>query len=382
MKTISILGSTGSIGTQALEIVSANPDRFRISALTCGRNINLLSDQIRTFSPEIAVTEREEDARVLQEIHPGTEILWGTKGLIRAAESSCELLLNSLVGMMGLVPTYHAICKGKDIALANKETLVAGGQLIMDAVKNAGIRLLPVDSEHSAIFQCLQGNAGNPVKRLILTASGGPFRGWTKEQLHLVTLEQALDHPRWTMGPKITVDSATLMNKGLEVIEARWLFDVTPEQIQVAVHPQSIVHSMLEFRDNSILAQLGNPDMRVPIAYAFSWPERIPFQEPGLDLFGSGACLTFEEVDEETFPCLGYARKALEYGDSYPIALNGANEVLVDQFLQGRISFMDIPEKLGIIMEEHSPVSIDSIETILQVDRQIREEAARLAAGV
>ena len=382
MKTISILGSTGSIGTQALEIVSANPDRFRISALTCGRNINLLSDQIRAFAPELAVTEREEDARELQKIHPGTEILWGTEGLIRAAESSCDLLLNSLVGMMGLVPTYHAICKGKDIALANKETLVAGGQLIMEAVKNAGIRLLPVDSEHSAIFQCLQGNSGNPVKRLILTASGGPFRGWTKDQLHLVTLEQALDHPRWTMGPKITVDSATLMNKGLEVIEARWLFDVPPEQIQVAVHPQSIVHSMVEFRDNSILAQLGNPDMRVPIAYAFSWPERVPFREPGLDLFGSGACLTFEEVDEETFPCLGYARKALEYGDSYGIALNGANEVLVDLFLQGRISFMDIPEKLGIIMEEHRPVSIDSVETILQVDRQIREEAARLAAGV
>ena len=382
MKTISILGSTGSIGTQALEIITANPDRFRISALTCGRNIRLLSDQIREFSPEIAVTEREQDARELQKIHPGTEILWGTEGLIHAAESSCDLLLNSLVGMMGLVPTYHAICKGKDIALANKETLVAGGQLIMDAVKNAGIRLLPVDSEHSAIFQCLQGNSGNPVKRLILTASGGPFRGWTKDQLRLVTLEQALDHPRWTMGPKITVDSATLMNKGLEVIEARWLFDVAPEQIQVAVHPQSIVHSMVEFRDNSILAQLGNPDMRVPIAYAFSWPERLPFREPGLDLFGSGACLTFEEVDEETFPCLGYARKALEYGDSYAIALNGANEVLVDLFLQGRVSFMDIPEKLGIIMEEHRPVSIDSVETILQVDRQIREEAARLAAGV
>lgn len=382
MKTISILGSTGSIGTQALEIVSANPDRFRISALTCGRNINLLSHQIRTFSPEIAVAERAEDALELQKIHPGTEILWGAEGLIRAAESPCDLLLNSLVGMMGLVPTFHAICKGKDIALANKETLVAGGKLIMDAVHNAGVRLLPVDSEHSAIFQCLQGNSGNPVKRLILTASGGPFRGWTKEQLRQVTLEQALDHPRWTMGPKITVDSATLMNKGLEVIEARWLFDVAPEQIQVAVHPQSIVHSMVEFRDNSILAQLGNPDMRVPIAYAFSWPERVPFRESGLDLFGSGACLTFEEVDEQAFPCLGYARKALEYGDSYAIALNGANEVLVDLFLRGRISFMDIPDKLGIIMEEHRPVSIDCIDTILQVDRQIREEAARLAAGV
>ena len=382
MKTISILGSTGSIGTQALEIVSAHPDRFRISGLTCGRNTRLFSEQIEKFSPELAVTEREEDARELRKIHRKTEILWGTEGLIRVAESSCDLLLKSLVGMMGLVPTYHAICKGRDIALANKETLVAGGQLIMDAVKASGVRLLPVDSEHSAIFQCLQGNLENPIKRLILTASGGPFRGWTKDQLRLVTLEQALDHPRWTMGPKITVDSATLMNKGLEVIEARWLFDVLPEQIQVAVHPQSIVHSMVEFQDNSILAQLGNPDMRVPIAYAFSWPERVPFQEPGLDLFGPGASLTFERVDEKTFPCLGYARKALEYGDSYAIALNGANEILVELFLQGRISFMDIPDKLGIIMEEHIPVPIDSIETILRVDRQVREEAARLAAGV
>lgn len=382
MKTISILGSTGSIGTQALEIVSANPDRFRITGLSCGKNTRLLSRQIQEFSPEIAVTEREEDALELQKLHRNTEILWGAEGLIYLAESSSDLLLNSLVGMMGLVPTYHAICKGKDIALANKETLVAGGQLIMDKVRERGVRLLPVDSEHSAIFQCLQGNFDNPVKRLILTASGGPFRGWSKEQLCQVTLEQALNHPRWTMGPKITVDSATLMNKGLEVIEARWLFDVEPEQIQVAVHPQSIVHSMVEFRDNSILAQLGNPDMRVPIAYAFSWPERLPFKEPGLDLLGAGASLTFEAVDEETFPCLGYARKALQYGDSYAIALNGANEVLVDLFLQGRISFMDIPDKLGIIMEEHSPVSIDSIDTILQVDRQIREEAARLAAGV
>ena len=215
-----------------------------------------------------------------------------------------------------------------------------------------------------------------------MTASGGPFRGRKLSELKKVSLQECLKHPNWVMGRKVTIDSSTLANKGLEVIEAHWLFAMPYEKIDVVIHPQSIVHSMVEFRDNSILAQLGNPDMRVPIAYAFSWPERVPFREPGLDLFGSGACLTFEEVDEETFPCLGYARKALEYGDSYAIALNGANEVLVDLFLQGRVSFMDIPEKLGIIMEEHRPVSIDSVETILQVDRQIREEAARLAAGV
>lgn len=296
MKKIAILGSTGSIGTQALEIIEQNPDKFSVTALTCGSNAEKLSQQVKRHKPAVAVIADEKQRKELQKRHPYTEFFSGKEGLITAAaHTDCTLVLNALMGMRGLVPTYEAIKAGKDIALANKETLVAGGELIMKAVKDNGVRILPVDSEHSAIFQGLQGNAHKHINRLILTASGGPFRGYDLEQLKGVTLSQALKHPKWTMGSKITIDSATLMNKGLEVIEARWLFDVPAEKIQVVVHPQSIIHSMVEYVDHSIIAQLGMPDMKVPISYAFTYPDRIPNNLPEIDFFELKQ-LTFEKA--------------------------------------------------------------------------------------
>lgn len=373
MKTIALLGSTGSIGTQCLDIIRENSSDFRVSALTCGRNINLLSKQIEEFKPQVAVTEREEDAAALQKIHRNTEFFWGKEGLIAAASCQCDMVVNGLMGMRGLEPTYHAIKARRDIALANKETLVAGGQVIMKAAKEAGIRLLPVDSEHSAIFQSLEGNRDRKIRRILLTASGGPFRGFTREQLENVTLEQALKHPNWSMGKKITVDSATMMNKGLEVIEARWLFDVSPDKIQILVHPQSIVHSAVEFEDKSVIAQLGVPDMRIPISFALSYPDRLKSNEPSLDFFGQGASLTFEKPDLSVFRCIGLAYDALREGGSYPVVLNGANEVLVDLFLKGKIRFIDIQNTLEKVMDSLVPVYDLDLEGILDIDCQIRE---------
>ncbi|WP_130863613.1 1-deoxy-D-xylulose-5-phosphate reductoisomerase [Bacilliculturomica massiliensis] len=372
MKNIAVLGSTGSIGTQALDVAEQNRERFRITALTCGRNIELFRRQLARFSPRLAVTARREDAERLSAEFPGVEFSWGMEGLIQAAaESDSELVLNALMGMMGLTPTYHAIKAGKDIALANKETLVAGGQVILSAVRKAGVRLLPVDSEHSAIFQCVQGNEQNPVERILLTASGGPFRGWTRSQLENVTLSQALKHPNWVMGRKITIDSATLMNKGLEVIEAKWLFDIDAKNIQVHVHPQSIVHSMVEFADHSVMAQLGAPDMRIPIAYAFSYPERLTNDIPGVDFFQVGA-LTFEPADMKTFRCLAMAYEAVLAGGSCPVVLNAANEVLVDDFLKGKISFLDIQEGVERALQAHKPVGELTLEGILEIDEETR----------
>ncbi|MBR5229278.1 MAG: 1-deoxy-D-xylulose-5-phosphate reductoisomerase, partial [Firmicutes bacterium] len=288
MKKITILGSTGSIGTQSLEVIRNNPDRFRVEALTCGSNADLMAEQIREFRPVFAVTASEEDALRLAKEFPYVEFAWGREGLVAAATGDCDMVLNSLMGMRGLEPTYHAIKAGKDIALANKETLVAGGQLVMDAVARYGVKMLPVDSEHSAIFQCLEGNEGRPVKKILLTASGGPFRGYSLEELEKVTLEQALKHPKWTMGAKITIDSATMMNKGLEVIEAKWLFGVEADDIQILVHPQSIVHSAVEFMDTSVIAQLGVPDMKIPISLALGYPDRLTSSDASLDFFGQG----------------------------------------------------------------------------------------------
>lgn len=372
MKNLAILGSTGSIGTQALDVVASNEDKFKVTAMSCGRNTALFREQLARFSPEIAVTAEEEDARKLAKEFPAIHFSWGMKGLIEAAaKSDSDMVLNALMGMMGLSPTYHAIKAGKDIALANKETLVAGGEVILKAVREYGVSLLPVDSEHSAIFQCIQGNAGNQLNRILLTASGGPFRGFTKEQLAGVTLEQALKHPKWVMGRKITIDSATLMNKGLEVIEAKWLFDIDAKDIQVHVHPQSIVHSMVEFKDHSVMAQLGVPDMRIPIGYAFSWPRRLENDIPGLNLFEVGS-LTFEEADTNTFRCLAMAYEALEQGGSCPVVLNAANEVLVDRFLRGEISFLDIQEGVERALNAHQPVYDLSLEGILEIDGQTR----------
>ena len=377
-KKITILGSTGSIGTQTLEVIAANPDRFCVTALTCGRNTALLAKQIAAFCPQLAVTERREDALALAAQFPQVTFLHGREGLIEAATADCDMVVNALMGMRGLEPTYHAILAGRDIALANKETLVAGGRLVMEFVSEKGVRLLPVGSEHSAIFQCLEGNRHRPVKKILLTASGGPFRGFSREELEHVTPAQALKHPNWSMGAKITIDSATMMNKGLEVIEAKWLFDVPAARIQVLVHPQSILHSAVEFVDNSVIGQMGVPDMRIPISLALGYPERLENPDAPLDFFGAGSCLTFEKPDLETFTCLGLAYAALQTGGSCPLVLNAANEVLVDAFLQEKIGFLDIPRKLSLILSRHSAAERLDLEGILEIDRQTRAKTREL----
>ncbi|MCQ2561142.1 MAG: 1-deoxy-D-xylulose-5-phosphate reductoisomerase [Clostridia bacterium] len=373
MKKIAILGSTGSIGTQSLDVVRNHPEEFAVTALTCGKNIDLFREQLKEFKPALAVCGAREDAEKLAAEFPGIKFSWGMDGIVDAAvNSDSTVVINSLLGMMGIRPTYEAIKAGKDIAFANKETLVAGGSLIMDAVKKYGINFLPVDSEHSAIFQCIQGNDGNPVKRIILTASGGPFRGYTREQMMNVTKAQALKHPRWTMGAKITIDSATMMNKGLEVIEASWLFDMDPKDIEVHVHPESILHSAVEFMDGSVIGQMGRPDMRVPIAYALSWPRRLDKVGEPLDLFAAGA-LHFEKPDLNAFQCLRLAYRAIEEGKSSPIVLNAANEEAVAAFLRDEISFGQIGQLVEAALDRKAPSEITCLEDIFEVERETRE---------
>ena len=387
MKKIAILGSTGSIGTQSLDIIDQNTEKFQVEVLSCGSRTGILKEQIKKYAPKIAVTGTEEGAKELldeqkQGLYKGTEILWGQEGLkTAAAESDAEILLNSLMGISGLAPTMAAIESGKDIALANKETLVAGGQLVTDAVKRKGVKMLPVDSEHSAIFQCLEGNQNRKIKKILLTASGGPFRGYTMEQLEQVTLAQALKHPKWNMGRKITIDSATMMNKGLEVIEAKWLFDVDVDDIQILVHPQSIVHSAVEFMDTTVIAQLGIPDMRIPISLALGYPDRIESDSPSLNFFEEAANLTFHKPDPEVFRCIKMAYDASRAGGSYPVAMNGANEVLVDLFLNEKIRFIDIQRNLEKIMDAHNSVESPDLESLLQIDRDIREITYQVALG-
>ncbi len=372
MKKIAILGSTGSIGTQALDIIERNSNDFKVEVLSCAKNIDVLCSQIEKFRPGIVVVDKESDALNLSRKYPKIHVMYGTEGLIEAAESSYDLLLNSLVGMLGLIPTYHAVCKGRDIALANKETLVAGGEIVMKQVLKNNVKMLPVDSEHSAIFQSLQGNKKEQLKKIYLTASGGPFRGYSLEQLQKVTLEQALKHPNWNMGNKITIDSATMMNKGLEVIEAKWLFDVPASKIQIAVHPQSVIHSMVEYMDNSIIAQLGAPDMRVPISYAFGYPDRIQNNFEPLDLFGLGANLTFEKPDLKTFKTIAMAYEAIEKGGTYPVVMNGANEALVQLFLEKKINFIDIQNNIEKVMNAHVPIYNMGLEEIIEADKVAR----------
>ncbi len=380
MKNIAILGSTGSIGTQSLDIIRRSPGEYRVVALSCARRVMELAEQIAEFKPELAVTADDEGASTLSKILnargiTGTEIEYGREGLNHIAElQSADTVINSLMGMRGLVPTYKAINAGKELAFANKETLVVGGELVMKMVKEKGVKLLPIDSEHSAIFQCIQGNSDNPIKSILLTGSGGPFRGYRLSELEHVTKEQALHHPRWSMGPKITIDSATLMNKGLEVIEARWLFDVSTEQIKVLIHPQSIIHSAVEFEDHSVIAQLGNPDMRIPISYALSYPRRVPNDFESLDFFALADGLTFEKPDMETFRPLRYAFDVLKTGGSAPVALNAANEELVQAFLEGYIGFTDIADGIGRILDSHEVSFNQSLEDILETDRKVREQ--------
>jgi 1-deoxy-D-xylulose-5-phosphate reductoisomerase len=376
IKRIAILGSTGSIGTQTLDIIANNPETLSVAALSCGRNIDLLEQQILAHRPGIVCVETESDANALQQRHKDLTVVWGEDGLRQlAGGADYDLLLNALVGMRGLAPTLEAIENKRDIALANKETLVAGGGMVMDAARSAGVRMLPVDSEHSAIFQALQGNQDQPVRRIMLTASGGPFFGYTTKELAGVTREQALRHPNWVMGQKITIDSATMMNKGLEVIEAHWLFDLPPDKIEVVIHRESIIHSMVEFSDHSTIAQMGVPDMRVPISYALHYPNRVKNEVAPLDLIAVGK-LTFAPPDLQVFRCLSLAYEALRSGGTYPVALNAANEVLVEQFLAGRIGFADIQNGIERILERHDPIYDPTLPDILEADRYTRKELA------
>ena len=384
MKNISILGSTGSIGTQALEVVSENSDALNIVGLTTNTSIDLLEKQIDAYAPRI-VCVMDGDAALILEKRLKTkasavEVVSGLEGLIAVATASeNNLLLTAVSGMIGLQPTLAAINAGIDIALANKETLVAGGQIVIDAAAAKRVSLLPVDSEHCAIFQCLMGNKHQEIDRIIITASGGPFRGQTREQLQSVTLAQALKHPNWSMGKKITIDSATLMNKGLEVIEAKWLFDLRDSQIDVVVHPQSIIHSMVEFIDHSTIAQLGLPDMALPIQIAFFYPERIANNRPALD-FNQVRELTFEEPDLLAFPCLQLAYDALDSGGTMACVLNAANEIAVARFLNQEIHFLDIPRINSMVMEKHQLISNPGLDEILAVDAWAREIAREVRA--
>ena len=343
MKRIVVLGSTGSIGRQTLEVVLANPDKLKIVGLVAHKNDALLEQQIALCHPEVAVLTEGAAGKSLQKRYTGcTKILCGEEGLMAAATwPGADTVVGAMVGYAGLRPTLAAIAAGKNIALANKETLVAAGQIVMDAVAYYNVSLTPVDSEHSAIFQALRGGAKGEVKNLIITASGGPFRGKTRAELEQVTLEQCLKHPNWSMGPKVTIDSSTLANKGLEVMEAHWLFDMPYDKIQVLVHPESIVHSLVEFVDGSVLAQLGNPDMRLPIQYALSWPERFDYAFETLDLVQRHQ-LTFEAPDLESFPALQLARECGMAGGILPCVFNAANEEAVNLFIRGRISYLDI----------------------------------------
>ena len=383
MKRISLLGSTGSIGVSCLEVVADFPERFEIVALTGANNLQLLAAQIRRFRPQLAAVVNEADALLLREMVKGTttEILFGIEGLMRcAAHPDTQMTLSAIVGAAGLVPTLAAIEAGKDIALANKETLVTAGALVMAAVARKGVRLYPVDSEHSALFQSLQGHRSTDVRRLILTASGGPFRKWSLAQMQSVTPADALAHPNWSMGRKISIDSATMMNKGLEIIEAHWLFDVPVERINVQIHPQSIVHSMVEYCDGSVIAQLGVPDMKTPIAYALSYPERIPLKLPPLNLCTIGS-LTFEEPDLQRFPCLKLAYDAIAAGGVAPAVLNAANEIAVEAFLAGKIAFLEISVIIQQVLDRHDPHLPVHLDDILHADRYARVEARRLIAA-
>lgn len=381
VKAISILGSTGSIGTSTLDVVARFPEQFQVVALAAGRNTERLAQQVRRFRPRlVAVADAAAAADLggrLGDVKP--EIAWGSPGMEQVATvSEADLVVAAVVGTAGLVPTLAALTAGKDVALANKETLVAAGAIMTRQAREQGVRLLPVDSEHNAIFQCLQGARSADVRRLVLTASGGPFRGFDRQQLARVTCADALRHPRWDMGPKVTIDSSTLMNKALEMIEAHWLFGVPMEQIDVLIHPESIVHSLVEFNDGSVLAQLGVTDMRLPIQYALSYPQRLPGFLPALDLAQWGA-LNFAAPDEVTFPSLNYARQAIKIGGTLPTAMNAANEVAVECFRAGQISFEAIFTLIERVMQAHNPIRQPELAEILAVDASVRQQTWALA---
>ena len=382
MQSISILGSTGSIGTQALQLVALHPERFRVAAMTAHRNRELFFEQVRTFRPEMAgltepipMEEIPADLRFCSWVM-GKEALYAA-----AAEVPADMVLVSVVGIAGLQSVMDALHANRQVLLANKEALVTGGHLVMDAARAIGKPLLPVDSEHSAIFQCLQGAAGNQPVKLLLTASGGPFRTWDKDRIYAATRQEALNHPNWAMGAKITIDSASMFNKALEIMEARWLFDLPPEKIEVVVHPQSIIHSAVEFADGAVIAQLGVPDMRVPIQYAMSYPERLPTGSKPLDLFALGQ-LTFERGDEARFPALRLARECLNAGGAACTILNGANEAAVAAFLAGQIPFGGITRLVEGALETLGDMPANTLADIFHADQEARRVTASLLESV
>lgn len=372
MKKISILGATGSIGTQALAVIGNNPEHFELGSISIGTNIEALEKILGSFRPKLVSVMKDSDRIVLKSRYPDIDFTCGREGLMAVATDDADTLLTAVMGSVGLEPTLAAIDAGKDIALANKETLVAAGEIVMERAREKGVSIIPVDSEHSAIFQCLRGEDLREMKRIILTASGGSFRDLSREELRDVTLERALDHPNWSMGRKITIDSATMMNKGLEVIEAKWLFDAEVGQISTILHRESTIHSMVEFVDNSIMAQMGTPDMKTAIQFAFSHPKRLPMDNP-MD-FDALSQLNFKPMDLERFRMLALAYDALRTGGTMPAVMNAANEYAVNRFLEGKISFLEIEEIVESRMDGHEAVLNPDLDTILYYDRLYKSD--------
>jgi len=375
-----ILGSTGSIGTQALDIVRANPEKFTIVGLSAHSNVALLSDQIREFNPDFAIlADSSQKSDLIKDITgKNTTLMFGNQALLDVStECDADVVLNSLVGFSGFIPTVNALNAGKTVALANKESLVVGGELLAGYTGNGIKKLIPVDSEHSAILQCLIGEEHNRIEKMLITASGGPFRTWTKEQMAGISIEEALNHPNWSMGSKITIDSATMMNKGLEIIEAHWLFHIPLEKIEPVIHPQSIIHSMVTFEDGSTKAQMGYPDMKVPIQYALTWPRRIPLETPRMD-FSILRELTFEPVDYERFPCLRLALESIKAGGYAPAILNASNEIAVGRFLRGEIPYIAISKIVNESLETIHSSDALSVESLTSIDTQTRSFATNI----
>lgn len=377
MKKLSILGSTGSVGSQALDVVRQHPDKFKIVALSANKRIDEIIEQIKEFKPEIVSIGQEDLAEKLKQM-VDIPVVSGMDGLKKLSTyKNADTIVNSLVGGIGVEPTIEAINAGKNIALANKETIVSAGRIVMDSVKKKGIDLMPIDSEHSALFQCLVGEKKKDIERIIITCSGGSFRDKSYEELKDVTVKEALNHPNWDMGCKITIDSATLMNKGFEVIEAHYLYDIPYEKIEVIVHQQSIIHSMIEYKDTSIMAQLASHDMRLPIQYSLSYPERFDLNIERLDFAKLGQ-LTFIEPDTKRFPCLAYAFEAGKIGGSMPVVLNAANEVAVDFFLDNKIKYLDITRTIRFMMDNHKLIENPTLDQILKVNKSIKEDTKKI----
>jgi len=380
MKKISILGSTGSIGCSALDVIEKNRERFQVVALAAGKNISLLKKQIEKFQPKIVAIDSKENALKLREVLTAkskVKIFYGEEGLKEIASFPSAIVISAISGAAGLIPTLAAIEAGNDIALANKETMVMAGEIVTKRSKKKGVKIIPVDSEHSAIFQCLEGSKRENMRRIILTASGGPFLNFTRNELKKVSLSQTLRHPNWKMGKKITIDSASMMNKGLEVIEAKWLFNVDISDIDVLIHPQSIVHSLVEFIDGAFLAQMGIPDMKIPIAYALTYPERIINDLPALNLVKTGN-LEFRNPDIKKFPCLGLAYAAGICGGTAPVVLNAADEISVSAFMENKIRFIDLPKIMEQILVLHNSINNPSLDDILQADLWARRETKKI----